>query len=186
MVNNGQIILLGLGAVAIAADILVRCVIAPDRKEKMLETLLDSLMEPDASGPIHAAHPAGEFPSAEAPSALAENGAAVQLPEPLAVCLLQYFAQAATSREVLRVLAGEADGMSDGLVAAAVNLRLTERGKPPLPRNVVNRVIKILAGSNLISRQGDRLALTELGEQLSVLVRKDRPPMDAKPCFASL
>jgi hypothetical protein len=75
--------------------------------------------------------------------------------------------------------------MSDGLVAAAVNVRLTESGKPPLPRNVVKRVIMILAGSNLIARKGDRLALTELGEQLSGLLGKSRPTLNTEACFAS-
>lgn len=46
--NNTGIVLCVLAVAAIAADVIVRLMIAPRRKEKFMEELLDCIVEPEA------------------------------------------------------------------------------------------------------------------------------------------
>jgi hypothetical protein len=152
----------------IGADIIVRLVIAPYRRDKWLESLLDSMIEQGSAG-----RAAPVFP------------VAASLDEALRESLLRHFEQSATSRHVLAALAFRTDGTYESEVLAVVNRQLARLRKRELPASVVRKVVMILMGADLaVLRQG-RLELTTAGKRLHALLEvRSASPLPA-PAFAS-
>ena len=149
-------IILGISAIIAVAllDIIVRLMVAPRRREKFLENLLDSMVEPE---------PANQLPPAPHASAALDDS--------LAESLLRHFEQSATSRHVLAALTSRAGGMPEAEVLAAVNGQLVRRRKRELPAAVVRRVVMILRGAELAALHQGRLELTIAGKRLHALLQ---------------
>lgn len=164
-------IIVGIIAIVavIAADIIVRLVIAPHRRDKWTESLLDSMIESESAVWI-----APPFP------------ALAGLDDGLSESLLRHFEQSATSRQVLAALAFRTGGMHESEVHAVVNRQLIRLRKRELPASVVRRVVMILMGADLaVLRQG-RLELTTAGKRLHALLGvRSAEVLPAAP-FASL
>ena len=149
-------IILGIIAILTVAmiDIIVRLVIAPRRRDKFLENLLESMTEPE---------PADQM--SRAPHASAA------LNDSLAESLLRHFEQSATSRHVLAALTSRTSGMHESEVLAAVNRELAHLRKRELPAAVVRKVVMILMGADLAALSQGRLELTTAGKRLHALLQ---------------
>lgn len=147
-----------LGIIAIVAvvmlDIIVKLVVAPRRRDKYVESLLDSMTEVE---------PAGQ--TARAPHA----SAAVD--DLLAESLLRHFEQSATSRHVLAALTAATGGLPESEVVTAVNRELAHLRKRELPAAVVRKVVMILMGADLAALRQGRFELTTAGKRLHALLQ---------------
>lgn len=152
----------------IAADIIVRLVIAPHRRDKWIESLLDSMIE---SGDAVRTVPAFPTPAS--------------LDEALGESLLRHFEQSATSRHVLAALAFRTDGTHESEVLAVVNRQLSQLHKRELPAAVVRKVVMIQMGAHLAALRQGRLELTTAGKRLHALLEVRSASPLPTPAFAS-
>lgn len=153
--NEIGIILGVITTVAVAMlDIIVRPVIAPHRRDKYLENLLDSMTE---------AEPADQMSRAPHASAALDDS--------LAESLLRHIEQSATSRHVLAALTSRTRGMTDSEVVTAVNRELAHLGKRELAAAVVRKVVMMLMGADLAALRQGRLELTTVGKRLHALLQ---------------
>lgn len=151
--NEFGIIVGIIAIVAVAADIIVRLVIAPHRRDKWTESLLDSMIEPEP-----AVRDERLFPTAAC------------VDEALGESLVRHFEQSATSRQVLAVLAFRTGGMHESEVQQAVNGMLAQERKRELPAAVVRKVMMLLMGANLAALRQGNLQLTTAGKRLHALL----------------
>ncbi len=149
LMNTLEIILVLSVAAVVAVDIALRVVIAPHRKDKLVEELLDSLHEPCPEGAFVIEPKLTLFPS-----------------DGLRHALLKHFMQSALSCQVVEVLAGCGSGMNETEIARAVNARQTERDKRTMPEVAFRRVIMILMGADFVVLRRGVLSLTDLGRRL--------------------
>ncbi len=163
-------IILGITAIVAVAmlDIIVRLVVAPRRRDKYLETLLDSMTE---------AEPADQM--------LRAPHASAALDDSLAESLLRHFEQSATSRHVLAALTSRTSGMPESEVLAAVNRELANLRKQELPAAVVRKVVMILMGADLAALRRGRLELTTAGKRLHALLQVRSTEVTPAPAFVS-
>jgi hypothetical protein len=161
-----------LGIIAIVAvallDIIVRLVVAPDRRDKYVESLLDSMTEVEPVDQV-----------SRAPHASAA------LDDSLAESLFRHFEQSATSRQVLAALTATTGGMPESEVVSAVNRELTHQRKRKLPAAVVRRVVMILMGADLAALRQGRLELTIAGKSLHALLQVRSIEAEPTPAFVS-
>lgn len=150
---TGLVVLVTIAIVVVAADVIVRLVVLPRRKERFIRELLDHLVEVDAE---------------KEPAALAEatSSPAGDLQE----CLLRYFEKSGTSREILHTLAG-CEGLTQRELSSALNRALTEKGKTPLPLAVARRVVMILVHAGLLEVDRSVLQITKPGQNLNLLLQ---------------
>ncbi len=147
------VVLVTIAIVVVMADIIVRLVILPRRKEKFIRELLDHLVEynaePQPAGPLEAASsPAGD----------------------LHECLLRYFEKSATSRQILNTLAG-CERLTQRELGSALNRTLAEEGKAALPPAVARRVVMILLHAGLVEVDRSVLQISKLGQNLNLLLQ---------------
>jgi hypothetical protein len=147
-----EILLITIAIVVVAANVLVRLVLLPGRRDKFIGELLDNLMEPATA--------TESVPSAEQ---------SLVLPSDLREPLLRHFEKSTASRQILHTLAN-GEGMSPKELSAAVNQSLAERGKPPLPLAVARRVAIALLQAGLVGIENGALRITELGRNLNLLL----------------
>lgn len=152
----------------IVADIVVRLVIAPHRRDKWMESLLDSMIEPES-----AIHDERLFP------------AAASLDEALSESLVRHFEQSATSRQVLAALAFRTHGMRESEVQQTVNGFLAQKRKRELPAAVVRKVVMILMGADLAALRNGKLQLTTAGKRLHALLEVRSSEALPSAAFAS-
>lgn len=148
-------IIVGIIAIVavIAADIIVRLVIAPHRRDKWTESLLDSMIEPES-----AVRDGRLFPTAAC------------MDEALGESLVRHFEQSAISRHVLAALAFRTDGMHESEVQRAVNGMLAQERKRELPTLAVRKVVMILMGADLAALRQGKFQLTTPGKRLHALL----------------
>ena len=149
---NMELLLITIAIVVVAADVLVRLVLLPNRRDKFIGELLDNLMEPAAA--------TESVPGAEQ---------ALVLPLDLREPLLRHFEKSTASRQILRTLAN-GQGMTQKELSAALNQSLAEKGKPPLPLAVARRVAITLLQAGLVGIENGALRITELGRNLNLLL----------------
>lgn len=155
IMNDTGIILCFIAIVAVALlDIIVRLVVAPRRRDKYVESLLDSMTEVEPSDQ-----------RSRAPRASAV------LDDSLGEGLLRHFEQSSTSRHVLSALSSRQCGMHESEVLAAVNRELAHLRKQQLPPAVVRKVVMILMGADLAALRQGRLELTIPGKRLNALLK---------------
>jgi hypothetical protein len=150
--SSPEIVLITIAVVVVAADFLVRLVVLPNRRHKLVGELLDCLMEPAGA--------AESVPALEPALMLSFN-----LQEPL----LRHFEGSSASRQILSTLA-DAKGMTQRELLAVLNQSLAERGKPPLPLAVARRVAISLLHARLVGVEHGALRITELGQNLNLLL----------------
>lgn len=174
LAKNGSImsevgIILGIVViVAVAvADIIVRLRIAPRRRDKFLEDLLESMTEPGPADHMSLV-----------------NRAQIVLDDSLVESLLRHFELSATSRHVLAALALRSEGMSEPELLSAVNHQLARQRRRELPAAVVRRIVMILMGADLTALRQGRLEITNAGRHLHTILqaRSTAAPVSA---FAS-
>jgi len=162
-------IILGVIAIVavVAADIVVRLVIAPHRLDKWIESLLDSMIEPE--------------------SAVRDERLPVAacLDEVLGESLLRHFEQSATSRQVLAALAFRPNGMHESEVQQTVNGFLAQKHKRELPAAVVRKVVMSLMEADLTALRKGKLQLTTAGNRLYALLEVRSGEASPSPAFAS-
>ncbi len=154
--------------VVVAADIIVRLVIAPHRRDQWTESLLDSMIESEPT-----ARDARVLP------------AAASLDDALGESLVRHFEQSATSRQVLAALAYRSEGMHESEVQEAVNGLLAQERKRELPAAVVRKVVMILMGADLAALRQGRLELTVAGKRLHALLEVRSADVLPSAAFAS-
>lgn len=147
------IAVLTVAMLLVAADIIVRLVLLPARREKFLRELLDHLVESEAE-----TEPAGRAEAAPFPAG------------DLHECLLRYFEKSGTSREILNTLAG-CDGLTQRELASALNRALAAKGKTPLPLAVTRRVVLTLVHAGLLELDRSVLQITRPGQNLIQLLQ---------------
>ena len=148
----GTIIAIAVIVCVVAADILVRLVIAPHWRDRFLEELMDNLVEPE-------------------PSVVTDGESQFTLlDETINESLLRHFEQSVTSRKVLDALADKPGALREHEVVAVLNRQLADGHKRPLPTAVVRRIVMILMGSNLVRLHRGRLEITEAGKRLGALL----------------
>lgn len=163
-------IIVGIIAIVavIVADIIIRLVIAPHRRDKWMESLLDSMIEPES-----AIRDERLFPTAAC------------VDEELGESLVRHFEQSAISRQVLAALAVRTDGMHESEVQQAVNGMLAQERKRELPTAVVSKIVMILMGANLAARRQGKLQLTIAGKRLHALLEVRSSEALPSAAFAS-
>lgn len=152
----------------VTADILVRLVIAPHRRDRWTESLLDSMIESKANRQSKEVLPA-----------------AASLDEALGESLVRHFEQSATSRQVLAALAFREGGTHESDVLAAVNRQLARSRKRELPATAVRKVLMILMGADLAALRQGRLELTVAGKRLHSLLEVRSADTLPSAAFAS-
>lgn len=163
-------IILGIIAIAVvSADIIVRLWIAPHRRDKWTESLLDSMIESESADRVGQVLPATAC-----------------LDDVLGESLLRHFEQSATSRHVLAALAFRSDGMPESEVLAVVNRALASSRKRELPIAVVRKVVMILMGADLAALRQGRFKLTVAGKRLHALLEVRSAGLLPSYAFASL
>lgn len=168
IMNKVEIIFVILAIAVVALDVIVRLVIAPHRRDKFLETLLDSMTGPEAADS-----------TARAPHA------AAALDDALAESLLRHFEHSAISRRILAALTADSDGIRESEVFAHVNRQLAHVGKRALPAAVVRRVVIMLMRADLVTLRGGRLELTTGGKRLHALLEVRSTVTMPAPSFVS-
>jgi len=162
-----MLVVLSLFALAaVVADVIARLIVAPNRKDRHYEELLESLVEPDPP-----AHAAAVDPSDPALARISEN-------------LLRHFGHLAASRRILDALATEGGRMSESGVLAAVNGRLQAARKPPLPPSAARKVIRILERADFVALRDGILHITDAGRQLHSLLSLRRQEIAPEPAMA--
>jgi len=168
-VMNGTEIILCLVALALVVlDVIVRLGTWRHSKDKWLEELLDSLVEPETATEVSIPH----RPEPESVGRLGEH-------------LFRHFQQSAVSRNVLAVLAARKGRMRENEVLAAVNRQLQARGRRELPAAVVRKVVTILMGADLVALRKGALEITSAGSELNVLLQPRAAAVPPAPVFVS-
>ncbi len=152
----------------IALDIIVRLGTARHSKDKWLEELLDTLVEPEIATDVSMA----DHPEPESVGRLAEH-------------LFRHFQQSAVSRNVLAVLAARKGRMHENELLAALNRQLQARGRRDLPAAVVRKVVTILMGADLVALRKGALEITSAGSELNVLLQPRAAAVPPAPVFVS-
>ena len=151
--NDTGIILAIVAVVAVAVtDIIVRLRIAPRRRDKFVEELLESMTEPE-------------------PNLQGEAQASTQMDVSLLETLLRYFELSATSRQILAALAHRTDGLSEPELLSAVNHGLAARGRRELPAGVVRKIVSLLLRADLTELRQGKLELTNVGRHLHTILQ---------------
>jgi len=163
-----EIILTLTVIVVVTLDTIVRLVVVPHRRDKFVETLLDSMTEPEPPDQT------ARLPHASA-----------ALDDSLAESLLRHFEHSATSRRVLAAFTLESDGMRESEILSAVNRKLVHVRKRELPAAVVRRALIILIRANLAELNGERLELTTSGKRLHALLEVRSTGAMPAPAFVS-
>lgn len=148
----GTIIAILVIAALVGADILVRLVIAPHRRDRFLEELMDNLVE-------------------TVPSVGEDISQPTAVDERIGENLLRHFEQSAMSRRVLTALASRSEAMRERDVEAVVNHELVRSHKRPLPASVLRRIVMILMGANLVALRRGKLEITDSGKLLGSVLR---------------
>ncbi|MBE0543116.1 MAG: hypothetical protein IH623_17355 [Verrucomicrobia bacterium] len=163
-------IILGIVVIVVVAvaDIIVRLRIAPRRRDKFLENLLESMTEPEP---------------AERMSQV--NRVATVLDESLVENLLRHFELSATSRHVLAALALRTEGMSEPEVVSAVNHQLARQCGRELPATAVRKIVMILMGADLTTIRQGRLEITNAGRHLHTILQARSTSAAPVSAFAS-
>lgn len=163
-------IILGIVAIVVVAvaDIIVRLRIAPRRRDKFLEDLLESMTDPEP---------------AERMSQV--NRAPTVLDVSLVESLLRHFELSATSRHVLAALALRTEGMSEPEVVAAVNHQLARQRRRELPATVVRKIVMILMGADLTTIRQGKLEITNAGRHLHTILQARSTAAAPAAAFAS-
>lgn len=161
-----------LGIVAIVgvavADIIVRLRIAPRRRDKFLEDLLESMTEPEPAEHISQI-----------------NHTPTVVDDSLVESLLRHFELSAISRHVLAALALRTEGMSEPEVVSAVNHQLARQRRRELPATVVRKIVMILMGANLTALRLGRLEITNAGRHLHTILQARSTAAAPAVAFAS-
>ncbi|HWQ90886.1 MAG TPA: hypothetical protein VN673_04390 [Clostridia bacterium] len=152
--TSTAIVAVTIAILVILADIVVRMFLLPRRKEKLLQNLLDQLVESNAE-------------EEESLSA----GAKVVAPTDLSECLLRLFEKSGTSREILNTLASN-KGLTHNELSVALNQRMAERSNSALPPSVAERVAVNLINAGLLTMEHGRLRSTEVGQRLNMPVQQ--------------
>lgn len=150
---TATIVIIAIAVLLVAADIIVRLVIMPARKEKFIHDLLDQLVEP----------------SVEAEASVSPGVTAVPAAD-LHECLLRLFEKSSTSREILDSLAN-GKGLTQEELSIALNQRRAQKGKPALPLAVPRRVAVSLLHSGLVGVEHGLMRVTEMGQDLNSLLQ---------------
>lgn len=148
-------IILGIVIILVVAvaDIIVRLRIAPHRRDKFLEDLLDSMTEPEPAEKM------GRTPQAS-----------MGLDDSLVESLLRHFEMSATSRHILTALALQTEGMNEPEVLSAVNHQLANQRRQELPAAVVRKIVMILMRADLTTIRQGKLEITNAGRHLHTIL----------------
>lgn len=149
----GLIVLVTVAIVVLGADILVRLVILPAQRDKLIRELLDQLVKTEPRTESAASFEAPVLPAGD-----------------LHECLLRNFEKSATSRQILNTLAG-CEGLTQRELGIALNRALAEEGKPALPLAVARRVVMILMHAGLVEVDRSVLQISKLGQNLNLLLQ---------------
>ena len=152
--NEPIIILCVFAIVVVVADAVVRLVLAPRRRDRFLEGLMDSLIAAGGATQDPKAGPADAIPIEQ----LSDN-------------LFRHFEQSATSRSVLEVLAIRNEGLNETGIVEAVNHGLAQKQNRELPQAVVRKIIMVLLRADMIALRQGSLRLTDAGRQLNALLQ---------------
>lgn len=148
------VLVVALAIVVVGADIVLRLVVAPRRREAFINELLDCFAAPSAeSEPAASAHVLG-------PSA----------PD-LTECLLRHFERSSISKQILVKLAEGEQGLGQRELSAMLNRSQADRNKPALPLSVARRVAITLLHAGLIGVEAGTLRITNPGRQLNHLLQ---------------
>lgn len=150
------------------ADIIVRLRIAPRRRDKFLEDLLESMTEPELAEP--------SSPVNHAPTVIDDS---------LVESLLRHFELSVISRHVLAALALRTEGMSEPEVVSAVNHQLARQRRRELPATVVRKIVMILMGADLTALRLGRLEITNAGRHLHTILQARSTAATPAVAFAS-
>lgn len=148
------IIMVAVAVAVVGADLVVRLVLAPRRRDAFINELLDVL-----AGPVEQTEPAS-----------AQQPADPQVPE-ITECLLRHFERSGISYRILNTLADGETSLEQRELTAVLNRSQSERGKPALSLAVVRRVATALLHAGLVSIEGGALKITALGRELEGLLR---------------
>lgn len=175
LAKNGSImseigIILGIVVIVVVAvaDIIVRLRIAPRRRDKFLEDLLESMTEPE---------PAEHMSQV--------NHTPTVLDDSLVESLLRHFELSATSRHVFAALALRTEGMSEPEILSAVNHQLARQRRRELPAAVVQKIVMILMGADLTTLRQGRLEITNAGRHLHTILQTRSTAAAPAAAFAS-
>jgi hypothetical protein len=157
------IVVAGLTIAIVAADVIIRLVILPARKDQFIAELLDHLMSPCP----------GEKNSPD-------ESVATPSTSDLEECLLRHFEKSVTSHQILSMLAVH-DGLTQKDLVTALNRASDQRRRPRLPLAVVRRVAVILLRAGLIEVEQGLLRITEVGRELHSIFQ-NRKEASLRPC----
>lgn len=168
MIEVGIILGVVVIVVVVTADIIVRLRIAPRRRDKFLEDLLESMTEPE---------PAQQTERKPQTS--------MGLEDSLVESLIRHFELSATSRHILVALAVRTEGMSEPEVLTAVNHQLARQRRRELPAAVVRKIVMNLMGADLTALRQGKLEITNAGRQLYAILQARSTDEAPAPAFAS-
>ncbi len=168
--NKTELFVCLLAVGLIACDLLVRLRTHRHRKDRFIESLFDTLLQPALLPQSSTKSPVPKPANLPTPESLAEN-------------LLRHFQQSAVSRLVLRILALQQGGAAEAGLLAEVNQHLVQTGKRALPPAVVRRVVMILMGADLVALNQGRLEITNAGRQLNTLLEARSLTEQTHPSF---
>ena len=163
-------IILGIVVIVVVAvaDIIVRLRIAPRRRDKFLEDLLESMTEPESAEQME------RMPQAS-----------MGVDDSLVESLIRHFELSAISRHVLAALALRTEGMSEPEVVAAVNHQLARQRRRELPATVVRKIVMILMGADLTTIRQGKLEITNAGRHLHTILQARSTAAAPAAAFAS-
>ena len=153
------IVVVTIAILVAAADIIVRLILLPARKDKLIRELLDNLVEVDANTESLASPKDGALPAGD-----------------LQECLLRHFERSRTSRQILNALA-KGEPLSQGDLLSVINRTLADKGRAPLPLNVARRVAINLLHAGLLEVRNGGLRITKLGQSLNLLLQTRKQPV---------
>jgi hypothetical protein len=160
--NNAEllstIVAAGLAIAIVAADVIIRLVILPARKDQFIAELLDYL----AGSPLEKVNSLPE-PAAIAPASDLQES------------LLRHFEKSAISHRILSMLAAH-DSLTQKDLMTALDKVSDERDRPRLPLAVIRRVAIILLRAGLVEVEQGVLRITEIGRELHSIVQERREP----------
>lgn len=147
---TATIIIISIVAIAVVvADVIVRLLITPHQRDRWIEELMGSMIEPattwSSNGP-------GSLPAECLPEAA------------LLDSLLRHFQQSITSRNVLKTVANEGGGLTENQIVHAVNQLQEQKGRRRLPHAVIHRVVLNLMSANFLALRRGALHLTSAGK----------------------
>lgn len=145
-----DIIILGIGFTVLLADILIRLVVFPRRKDQTLEQMC-ALLSPESQASV--------------------SPGPIEDLDPLAESLLRHFEQSYASRHLIKTLSKSPAGMCEKELELVLNREVAGAGKRELPTSAIRKVILILMGADFIRLQNGKLSITEMGWTLHSLLR---------------